>query len=450
MGDGVNPDRGSPSPDPGTENPEPGPADAGPEQGIREHLPQFGLHVLLVFATGLTIGSERAVVPVLGRDVFGVESTLFVGSFVVSFGFVKALLNLFAGKWGESYGRKPVLVAGWATALPLPVVLLYAPNWAWITVGNVLLGVNQALTWSMAINAKIDLAGPDQRGLAVGIDESFGYTGVAAGAWITGVIAARTSLRPEPFYFLAVVVVLAFLLSVTLVRETKHVAAAEGSDDDADANLPFLAVLKRATYGDRTLLAAAQAGHVENFVDTLFWIAVPLYLTSRGLGIGAVGVVVSVHSAAYFLQIATGGLADRVGRRPPVVAGMFVAGAGVFGMLAVESYAGWVGMAALSGVGMALLYPNLMTVPGDACHPTWRAAGMGVYRMWRDAGYGVGAVVIGLAMQVVAPEAAFYLTGAAMVASGVVVYVWMEETHPEFGTHSPPAPAPPAELADRG
>ncbi|MFC7156639.1 MFS transporter [Halomarina halobia] len=410
------------------------------ERGIREHLPQFSLHVLLVFATGLTIGSERAVVPVLGRDVLGVESLFITGSFVVSFGFVKALLNLYAGKWGETYGRKPVLVVGWVTALPLPLILIHAPNWGWITLGNVLLGINQALTWSMAINAKIDLAGRDQRGLAVGIDESFGYTGVAVGAWLTGLIAGQTeSLRPEPFYFLAVVVVLAFLVSVTLIRETAQYAEAEGNDDEADANLPFLEVLKRATYGDRTLFAAAQAGHIENFVDTLFWIAVPLYLTRQGLGITAVGVVVGVHSAAYFLQIATGGLADRIGRRPPVVVGMFVAGAGVIGMVAVEGYVSWIAMAFISGVGMALLYPNLMTVPGDACHPTWRSSGMGVYRMWRDAGYGVGAIVIGLTMQGVNPEAAFYLTGVLMFLSGGVVYLWMEETHPDFGTHTPPA-----------
>jgi MFS family permease len=411
------------------------------EQGIRAHLGQFSLHVLLVFATGLTIGSERAVVPVLGRDVLGVESLLVVGSFVVSFGFVKSLLNLYAGKWGEEYGRKPVLVLGWATALPLPVILVFAPSWGWITLGNVLLGVNQALTWSMAINAKIDLAGPDKRGLAVGIDEASGYTGVAAGAWITGLIAGRTNLRPEPFYFLAVVVVLAFLASVVLVRETVQYARAEGEDDHHDANLPFTAVLKRATYGDRTLFAAAQAGHVENFVDTLFWIAVPLYLTSRGLGIASVGVVVGVHSAMYFLQIATGGLADRIGRRPPVVVGMFVAGGGVLGMVYVDGYLPWAALAGVSGLGMALLYPNLMTVPGDAAHPSWRSAGMGVYRMWRDAGYGVGAILVGLSMEFVSLEAAFYVTAVLMFLSGAVVYLWMEETHPEFGTHEPPAPA---------
>ncbi|WP_435348341.1 MFS transporter [Haloarchaeobius sp. HRN-SO-5] len=410
-------------------------------QGIREHLGQFSLHVLLVFATGLTLGSERTVVPILGEKVLGVESFLVIGSFVVSFGFVKALLNLYAGKWGEAYGRKPVLVLGWLTALPIPVILIYAPNWAWITVGNVLLGVNQALTWSMAINAKIDLAGPDQRGLAVGIDEAFGYTGVAVGAAVTGAIAARTTFRPEPFYFLAVVVVFAFLASIFLVRETVQYARAEGDDDHHDANLPFGEVLRRATYGDRTLFAAAQAGHIENFVDTLFWIAVPLYLTSQDLGIDAVGVVVGVHSAMYFLQVGTGGLADRIGRRTPVVVGMFVAGAGVLGMVLVDGYLPWAVMAAVSGLGMALLYPNLMTVPGDAAHPSWRSAGMGVYRMWRDSGYGVGAIVIGLSMEFVSPVAAFYLTAILMFVSGAIVYLWMEETHPEFGTHEPPAPA---------
>jgi MFS family permease len=196
-------------------------------QGIRANWRQFSLHVVLVFATGLTLGAERAVLPVLGRDVYGVASLAVIGTFVVSFGVVKAILNLTAGAWGETYGRKPVLILGWATALPLPVVLILAPTWEWIVAGNLLLGANQALTWSMAINAKIDLAGPDQRGLAVGIDEAFGYGGVAVGGWVTGVIAAEYALRPEPFYFLAAVVVLALALALTLIEETLPYAEAE-------------------------------------------------------------------------------------------------------------------------------------------------------------------------------------------------------------------------------
>lgn len=409
------------------------------EQGIRRNWRQFLLHVLLVFATGLTLGAERNVVPILGQEVLGVESFVVIGSFVVSFGFVKALLNLYAGKWGETYGRKPVLILGWLTAIPIPIVLIFAPNWWWITAGNVLLGINQGLTWSMAVNAKIDLAGPEQRGLAVGIDEAFGYSGVAVGAWLTGIIATRTSLRPEPFYFMAAVIALAVLVSVFLIHETLGFVRAETTSDDTDANLPFVEVVKRTTYGDRTLFAAAQAGHIENFVDTLVWIAFPLYLTSQGLNAAQVGAVVGVHSGAYFLQLGTGELGDRIGRRPPVIWGMFIAGGGVLGMMFVDGFWAWTAVSGIAGVGMALLYTNLMTVAGDAPHPTWRAAGMGVYRMWRDAGYGVGAVLIGLTMELVAVEAAFYLTGILMIVSGTVVFFWMEETHPEFGTHEPPA-----------
>jgi len=408
--------------------------------GIRAHLPQFSLQILLVFATGLTLGSEKAVVSVMADELFGVESMLVVGSFVVSFGFVKALLNLYAGKWGQEYGRKPILVIGWITALPLPVVLIHAPSWGWIVAGNVLLGINQALTWSMSVNAKIDLAAPGERGLVVGIDEAAGYGGVAVGAWVTGLIAASTGLRPDPFYFLAVVVVLAALVSAVLVEETIDLAASETDpDEESDASLSFLAVLKRATYGDRTLFAAAQAGHIENFVDTLTLIAFPLFFLAQGYDIATAGLVVGVHNGAYVLQVVTGGLADRIGRRPPVIAGMGLAGVGVLAMPVVDGLGPWLVAAGGSGAGMALLYPNLMTVPSDAAHPSWRSTGLGVYRMWRDAGYGVGAIVIGGVMEFVGIDAAFYVVGLSMLGSGAVVYWLMEETHPEFGTHEPPS-----------
>ena len=410
------------------------------QQGIWPNLGQFTLQVLTVFAVGLTMGNERTVVPMMGEDIFGVESVLVIGSFVVSFGVVKALLNLYSGKWADAYGRRPVLIAGWLSAVPIPILLIYAPSWAWVAFGNALLGVNQGVAWSMSMISKIELAGPSERGLAAGIDEAFGYTGVAVGAWLTGVIAARYSLRPEPFYFLLGVVVLALLIAVFWLEETLPYAEAEAAGHDTserdDADLPFWEIVKRATYGDRTLLAAAQAGHVENFVDTLVWIGVPLFLASQGLGPAQIGVVVGVHSGAYFLQVYTGRLGDQVGRKPPIVAGLLLAGAGVLGMVLVEGYYLWVLFSGLSGVGMALHYPNLITVSGDAAHPLWRSTGLGVYRMWRDLGYAVGAVLIGLTVDLFSIEAAFYGVAGAMFFSAAYVVWQMEETHPEFGTHA--------------
>ncbi|WP_255171059.1 MFS transporter [Natrononativus amylolyticus] len=410
-------------------------------QGVRKNWRQFLLQVLTVFAVGLTMGAERNVVPIMGAETFGLESVLVIGSFVVSFGVVKAVLNLYSGKWADEYGRKPVLVLGWLAAIPIPFILIFAPNWWWVTLGNVLLGVNQGVAWSMSMISKIELAGPDERGLAAGIDEAFGYTGVAVGAWLTGVIAAQYGLRPEPFYFLLLVIAVATLLAVVLIEETLPYARAEAADDatdgepDEEAELPFVEIVKRATYRDRTLFAAAQAGHVENFVDTLVWIAFPLFLVAQGLDVAQVGVVVGAHSAAYFLQVYTGRLGDRIGRKPPIVAGFFLAGGGVLGMVLVEGYYAWILLSAVSGVGMALHYPNLISVASDAAHPLWRSTGLGVYRMWRDFGYAVGAVLIGISIDLVSLEAAFYGTAAAMFLSGTYVILRMDETHPEFGDY---------------
>ena len=408
-------------------------------QGIRANWQQFLLQVLTVFAVGLTMGAERTVVPLMGEEIFGVTSFLVIGSFVVSFGVVKAALNLYSGKWADTYGRKPVLIAGWLSALPIPLILIYAPSWGWVAAGNVLLGINQGIAWSMSMISKIELARPDQRGLAAGIDEAFGYTGVAVGAWLTGVIAAQYGLRPEPFYFLLATVVLALLVAVFWIEETLPYAEAEavgGDEASGDAELPFWEIVRRATYRDRTLFAAAQAGHVENFVDTLVWIGFPLFLAAEGLGPAEIGVVVGMHSGAYFLQVYTGQLGDQVGRKPPIVAGLFLAGAGVLGMVLVEGYALWSLFSGLSGVGMALHYPNLISVASDAAHPLWRSTGLGVYRMWRDLGYAVGAVLIGLTVDLFSIAAAFYGVAGAMFVSGAYVLWGMEETHPEFGTHS--------------
>lgn len=411
-----------------------------PQQGIRANWLQFTLQILTVFAVGLTMGTERTVVPLMAEETFGVESVFVIGTFVVSFGLVKALLNLYSGKWADAFGRKPVLIAGWLSALPIPFILIFAQSWAWVALGNVLLGVNQGIAWSMSMIAKIELAGPNERGLAAGIDEAFGYGGVAVGAWLTGMIAAQYNLRPEPFYFLLGVVTLALLLAVFWIEETLPYAEAEAASEprsDRDkGELPFWDIVKRATYKDGTLLAAAQAGHVENFVDTLVWIGVPLFLAGQGLGPAQIGVVVGIHSGAYFLQVYTGRLGDQIGRKPPIVAGLLLAGAGVLGIVLADGYYLWILFSGLSGVGMALHYPNLISVAGDAAHPLWRSTGLGVYRMWRDLGYAVGAALIGLAVDIFSIELAFFGTAAAMFVSAAYVLARMEETHPRFGTHA--------------
>lgn len=407
------------------------------KQGIRENWWQFTLQLITVFAVGLTIGSERNVVPIIGRDVLSVESFLVIGTFVVSFGFVKAILNLYGGKWAEEYGRKPILIFGWLIALPIPFIIIFAPNWWWISLGNILLGINQGLAWSMSVNAKIDLAGDERRGLAVGLDEALGYGGVAVGSWITGVIASRYSLRPEPFYFLFGVIVVGLIIAVLFVDETLPYAQAEAeeSESERESELPFVEILKRATYGDKTLFAASQAGSIEKFVDALVWMAYPLYLTSQGLNPAQIGVVVGVYGGIWgVLQIYTGKLADDIGRKPPIVSGMFLAGFGVLITILVTGYYPWIVTAGITGAGMALLYPNLITVVSDDAHPKWRATGLGVYRMWRDAGYGFGAIFIGITVDLFTIDAAFYMVAGAMFISGAITLVWMRETHPNMDT----------------
>ncbi|WP_248910804.1 MFS transporter [Halocatena marina] len=406
--------------------------------GIRKNWQQFIIQLLVVFAIGLTIGSERTVVPVLGREAFALESILMIGSFVLSFGFVKALLNLYGGKWADEYGRKPILILGWILALPIPVILVAAPNWWWVTLGNVLLGINQGLAWSMSVNAKIDLAGDEARGVAVGLDEALGYGGVAIGGWVTGIIATSYGLRPAPFYLLGAIIVSGLFASVFLVEETKPYADAEAAATaDSEGELPFSNVLKHATYGNRTLFAASQAGSIEKFVDALVWIVYPLYFTSQGLSVAQVGIVVGVYGGVWgVVQLYTGRLADRIGRRSPVVAGMFTAGLGTLLVAMVDGYMLWLVSAAVTGLGMALLYPNLITVVGDAVHPQWRAQGLGVYRMWRDAGYGFGAIFVGLVADLVSVEAAIVGVGIAMLGSWFVTVVWLEETHPALVSDS--------------
>lgn len=405
--------------------------------GIRPNVVQFLHQLLQVLLVGLTLGMMRTVVPALAETEFGVPrgSFLLLGTFVVAFGVVKGVMNFVAGRLSERLGRRHVLVLGWAFALPIPGLVWFAPDWGWIVFATLLLGVNQGLTWSMTQTSKLDLTRPDERGLTIGLNEFAGYAGVAlaglATAWLATVLGARTGL----LVFGGGTVLVALGLTLAWVKDTlpwaRQDAARHAPNDDAPAPGTW-EVFLRVSWRDRRLVALCQAGLVEKFVDALVWVMLPLFLYQRGLSLTEVGGVVGAYGLAWGgSQLATGKLSDHVGRQWPNVLGMFACGGGVALMVLGEGLAWWSFSAAVTGLGMALLYPNLSAAVADVAPPSWRGSAIGIYRFWRDLGYAVGALALGLAAQWgggMVP--AFWFVALAMFASGAWLAWWGEETHP--------------------
>ena len=414
--------------------------------GIRPNLGQFLVQTLLVFFVGMTVGLERNVIPVLAEDEFAIASSSVILSFVVSFGFVKALLNLFGGRLSESWGRKPVLILGWLVAVPIPLIIIWAPNWWWIVFANLLMGVNQGLAWSMTVTSKMDLVGAQKRGLATGINEFAGYSGVATGALVTGFLAAAYGLRPAPFYFGLAVILAGLGIAVVLTKETIHHARREAGLYDAakagsganpvqqpaGAKGPaFVDIFKLTTWGDRAMFAACQAGLLHKFTDALVWVSFPLFFKAQGLPLERIGLIIGVYGFTWgFLQLGTGVMTDRIGRKWPIVAGLFLCGGGVWCTVAVSGLGMWIVTAAAVGLGMALLYPSLLAAVADIAHPSWRGTSLGVYRMWRDSGYAFGALLIGAISDAVGFKYGFYFTAVVMFVSGAIVALFMYETAP--------------------
>ncbi len=421
------------------------------EHGIKANLNQF-VHLLLqVLLVGLTIGMMRTVVPALAESEFGVPKTSFVllTAFVMAFGVVKGVMNFVAGRLSERIGRKRVLLLGWIVALPIPLMVWYAPSWNWVVAATVLLGVNQGLTWSMTQTAKLDITRTQERGLTLGLNEFAGYVGVAlagiATAWMATLLGARTGL----LVFGTVVITSALLLTQVWVRETLPWAKAEaarqtaGSPPAADmprypsniSNHPSTwEVFTLMSWRDRRLFALSQAGLVEKFVDALVWVFYPVYLYQQGLSLTQTSTVIGVYGLVWGgAQLFTGRLSDRVGRHRPNVWGMWLCGVGVALMVSGQGVLWWSLSAALSGFGMALLYPNLSAAVADISHPNWRGSAIGIYRFWRDLGYGIGALGLGLTAHFAGHvEAAFWFVAFAMLASGFVLWWLGEETLPRL------------------
>jgi MFS family permease len=407
-----------------------------PVLGLRENRRQFALLVLVNAFVGAMVGLERSVLPLLGEREFGLASRSAALSFVATFGIVKALTNLLAGRLGDRYGRKHVLVAGWLFALPVPFLVIWAPTWSWIVVANVFLGVNQGLAWSTAVIMKIDLVGPRQRGLAMGLNEFAGYLAVALSALLAGVIASRYGLRPEPFYLGIVFAAVGLALSVLFVRDTTghadaeartHAAARGGS---GTAGTPtFRELLARGTWRDPALASASQAGMVNNLNDGLAWGLFPLFFAAAGLSLREIGVLAFVYPATWGLaQLWTGALSDRWGRKWMIVGGMLLQAAALAAMVAWSGFAPWIAAGVVLGLGTALVYPTLLAAVGDVAQPAWRGSAVGVYRLWRDSGYAVGALLAGALADLFGMGTAIGVVAALTAASGLLVALRMPET----------------------
>ncbi|MEE8482415.1 MAG: MFS transporter [Acidiferrobacterales bacterium] len=418
--------------------------------GISDNLEQFLHQLFQVLLVGMTLGLMRTVVPALAESEFGVPrgSFLLLMAFVVAFGFVKGALNFLAGRLSERYGRRNVLLAGWFIAIPVPIIVYFAPSWGWIVFATVLLGMNQGLTWSMTQTSKLDLTRADQRGVTIGLNEFAGYFGVAAAGVLIGYLSEWIAPRSGILIFGLSTISLAIVTTFLWVKETLPWAHAEAQRHAAGKhtgpiprfpkNFPDKPTTKEMfwlmSWGDKRMAAFSQAGLVEKFVDALIWVFYPVYFYQRGMGLAEIGWVVGIYGFVWGgSQLFTGKLSDHVGRMWPIISGMWICGAGVGLTLLGDTVAWWSFSAAVTGFGMALLYPNISAAVSDIAHPRWRGSAIGIYRFWRDLGYGIGALLLGLASNITGViETGFWFVAIAMFISGLIVWIVAEETHPRL------------------
>ncbi len=412
--------------------------------GLRQNAAQFLLLVVVNALVGGMLGQERTVLPILAEAEFGLRAYTAGLSFILVFGLSKAATNYLAGALSDRFGRKPVLVAGWLVAVPVPLLLIWAPTWGWVVAANVLLGVSQGLTWSTTVVMKIDLVGPARRGLAMGLNEASGYAAVAATALATGFLAQAYGLRPAPFLLGVAFAALGLGLSALAVRETRgharleaagHVARPDGRHDHLHAGLTDRQVLVQTSLREPALSSASQAGLVNNLNDGLAWGLFPLLFAAAGLSLGRIGVLAAIYPAVWGVgQLVTGALSDRWGRKWLIAGGMWLQALALAGIATADGFVPWAAAAAALGAGTAMVYPTLLASVGDVAHPAWRARAVGVYRLWRDGGFAAGALLAGVVADLLGIRAAVWVVAVLTAASGLVVAVRMYETHPRSAT----------------
>jgi len=404
--------------------------------GLRANIGQFSLLVLLNGFVGAMVGLERTVLPLVGEREFGLASATAILSFIASFGLSKALVNLAAGAAADRVGRRRVLVLGWLLGIPVPILILAAPSWGWVVAANVLLGANQALCWSMTVNMKIDLVGPRRRGLALGLNESAGYAAVGLATLAASAAATAYGLRRGPFGLGVALPIVGLALTILLVRETRGHMEAEAAPVDrqpiSTPRRPTLGhVFAQASWRDRDLFACSQAGLVNNLNDGVAWGLFPIFLSRAGLGLGDVALITAAYPLSWgILQLGTGPLSDHVGRKPLIVAGMALQAIALIAMVGVHGEGLWLVAAVALGTGTALVYPTLLAAVSDVAHPSWRASALGVYRLWRDLGYVVGALAAGAISDLAGIPAAILAVALLTLASAILTFVRLRETLP--------------------
>jgi MFS family permease len=404
--------------------------------GLRANWQQFSLLVLVNAFVGGMVGLERAVVPLLAERDFNLASKAIILSFIISFGVVKALANLFAGRMSDRIGRKGILIVGWLIGLPVPFLVMLAPSWGWVVFANVLLGINQGLCWSTTVIMKIDLVGPTKRGLAMGLNEAAGYGALSLAALASGYLAASYALRPQPFYLGVAFALAGLIVSAFFVREThghaRHESSLLNGTTALAADQPsFAQIVLLTSWKDRALFSASQAGMVNNLNDGLAWGLFPLFFAAAGLTVAQIGVLAAIYPGVWGIaQLGTGALSDRVGRKGLIVAGMWIQAVGILLVLLMAGFVPWALAMVLLGLGTAMVYPTLLAAVSDVAHPDWRASAVGVYRLWRDGGYALGALLAGVLADLLGVPWAIAAIALLTFASGVVVLIRMYETLP--------------------
>jgi len=403
-----------------------------PVLGLNANLAQFTLLIVVNAFVGAMVGMERSILPAIAEQEFMLAARTAILSFIAVFGISKALTNYLAGRFSDIYGRKAILITGWIVAIPVPFMLMWAPTWGWVIVANLLLGISQGLTWSTTVIMKIDLAGPDNRGTAMGLNEFAGYFAVAGAALATGYVASTWGLRPEPFYLGVGFVAIGLGLSVFLVRETKQHADLEASlhPDVAEEDRPTQKeIFQKTSFTDRNLSSVSQAGLVNNLNDGMAWGLFPIYFALSGMSLAQIGWLAAIYPGVWGIgQLFTGVLSDRIGRKVLIVSGMWVQALGLTTIALFNEFYQFAIAAVLLGVGTAMVYPTLLAAIGDVAHPSWRASSVGVYRLWRDLGYAFGAIIAGIVADLFGVTSSIWVIAGITFMSGVVVLSRMQET----------------------